>query len=258
MPPAAPVPGTPMSPLESVVVFPPDINLETIRDTQSFVVQARHTDGLTYDVTDQVKTTFVNPALVKLDKNVVAPIADGTTEMRVEFGGKTVSVPVKVKDAKAERPISFRLDTMPIFMRSGCNSGSCHGAARGKDGFRLSLFGFDPDGDHFRITREMNGRRLNLAVPTEGLFMEKACGLVPHTGGERVKPGSEQYQSIVRWHEAGAPNDAPTVATPTNLEFYPKKRRLRRGRLEAARHRAGEILRRHRPRRHQPHALPDE
>ena len=44
---------------------------------------------------------------------------------------------------------------MPVFMRAGCNTGSCHGAARGKDGFRLSLFGFDPDGDHYRLTREM-------------------------------------------------------------------------------------------------------
>ena len=48
---------------------------------------------------------------------------------------------------------------MPVFMRAGCNTGSCHGAARGKDGFRLSLFGFDPDGDHYRLTREMPGRR---------------------------------------------------------------------------------------------------
>ena len=54
---------------------------------------------------------------------------------------------------------------MPVFMRAGCNTGSCHGAARGKDGFRLSLFGFDPEGDYNRLTREMVGRRVNLAVP---------------------------------------------------------------------------------------------
>ena len=72
---------------------------------------------------------------------------DGTTELKVEFEGQTVTVPVTVKDAKADRPISFRRDVMPVFMRAGCNQGGCHGAARGKDGFRLSLFGFDPDGD---------------------------------------------------------------------------------------------------------------
>ncbi len=83
----------------------------------------------------------------------------------VAYGGKSVKLPVKVKDAKADRPISFKLDVMPVFMRTGCNIGSCHGAARGKDGFRLSLFGFDPDGDHYRLTREISGRRINLAVP---------------------------------------------------------------------------------------------
>ena len=51
---------------------------------------------------------------------------------------------------------------MPVFMRAGCNVGSCHGSARGKDGFRLSLFGFDPEGDYFRLTRELGYRRLDL------------------------------------------------------------------------------------------------
>ena len=100
-------------------------------------------------------------------------------------------MPVTVKDAKVDRPISFKLDVMPVFMQAGCNTGSCHGAARGKDGFRLSLFGFDPDGDYYRLTREINGRRINLALPRESLLLEKADGTVPHTGGKRLKEDSE-------------------------------------------------------------------
>ncbi|RLT12168.1 MAG: DUF1553 domain-containing protein, partial [Planctomycetota bacterium] len=84
---------------------------------------------------------------------------------------------------------------------------SCHGAARGKDGFRLSLFGFDPEGDHHRLTREMPGRRLNQAVPAESTFIEKAVGAVQHTGGKRIEPGGEMYQTLIRWIEAGSPND---------------------------------------------------
>ena len=80
---------------------------------------------------------------------------------------------------------------MPVFMRAGCNTGSCHGAARGKDGFRLSLFGFDPVGDHHRLTREMGTRRVNLALPAESLMMEKALEKVPHAGGKRFEPGSD-------------------------------------------------------------------
>ena len=214
--------GTAQSPLANLEVFPADVNLETSRDRQSVIVQATFADGLTRDVTTESKLTPGNPAFVKLDQNVLTPVTDGMTDLKVEFGGKVVVVPVKVKDAKTDRAISFKLDVMPIFLRSGCNTGSCHGAARGKDGFRLSLFGFDPEGDHYRLTREINGRRVNLALPAEGLLIEKATGKVPHTGGQKIIEGDEHYQTLIRWLEAGVPLDAADVATPVSLEVYPK------------------------------------
>jgi hypothetical protein len=206
----------------TVEVFPPDVNLNTSRSRQLFVVKATYADGLTRDVTAEAKATLANPALARLDKNVLYPVADGATELKLEFGGRVVSVPVKVKDAKVDRPISFKLDVMPVFMKAGCNAGSCHGAARGKDGFRLSLFGFDPDGDHYRLTREINGRRINLALPQESLLVEKATGKVPHTGGSRFAERTELHQTLIRWLEAGAPLDPPTVPTPVAVELYPK------------------------------------
>jgi hypothetical protein len=209
--------------ISEVNVFPPDVSLTSVRDKQSFIVQATYADGITCDVTAQAKISVANAALVKLDKNVLTPVADGATEMKVEFGGKTVPVKVVIKDAKVDPPISFKLDVMPVFMRWGCNSGACHGAARGKDGFRLSLFGYDPDGDHYRLTREINGRRINLAAPAESLMIDKATGKVPHTGGKRFSDGDQYYTSVIRWLEAGAPLDPPTVATPVGLEIYPKE-----------------------------------
>jgi hypothetical protein len=210
------------STLNSVQVFPADIQLNTNRSKQSFVVQAIYANGITRDVTTEAKVTFANPSLTKLEKAIIYPLADGKTEMRVEFGGRVVTLPVEVKNAKADRPISFKLDVMPVFMKAGCNQGSCHGAARGKDGFRLSLFGFDPDGDHYRLTREVNGRRINLALPQECLLMEKATGRVPHTGGTRFKEDSALYQALLRWLEAGAPADPPGLPTPVSLELLPK------------------------------------
>jgi hypothetical protein len=209
------------APLAALQVFPPDVQLSSARARQTLIVQALLADGITRDVTAQAKIAVANPALAKVDKNLVTPLADGATEMKVEFGGKAVAVPVKVANAKADRPISFKLDVMPVFMRAGCNQGSCHGAARGKDGFRLSLFGFDPDGDHYRLTREFNGRRVNLALPAESLLLEKATGKVPHTGGQRFKEGDEYHQTILRWLGADAPLDPPTVATPVAVELYP-------------------------------------
>lgn len=206
---------------QQIAVYPPDINLETSRDRQSFVVQLTQPDGITRDVTAQAQVAFANQALVKLDKFTVLPVSDGATEMTVAFSGQTVKVPVKVSKAKEDRPISFKQDVMPVFMRAGCNVGGCHGAARGKDGFRLSLFGFDPEGDHYRLTRELNGRRINLAMPAESLLVEKAMGKVPHTGGAKIKEGDEYYQSLIRWLEADAPLDPPTVALPVSMEVFP-------------------------------------
>jgi hypothetical protein len=221
-PAAAPAPA----PIEGVVkleVFPADINLATVRDRQSVVAQATYDDGITRDVTGQAALALGNPALARRDGATFYPVADGETKLTVAFAGQTVTLPVKVAQCKLDPPISFRLDVMPVFMKAGCNTGSCHGAARGKDGFRISLFGFDPEGDHFRLTREMSGRRLNLAVPPESCLMEKVVGAVPHTGGKRFEAASEPYQTLNRWIEAGVPNDDVTkLPKIVAVDLYPR------------------------------------
>jgi Protein of unknown function (DUF1549)/Protein of unknown function (DUF1553) len=208
--------------LSKLEVFPPDLNLTTARDRQSFVVQATTSEGITRDVTAEAKLTIANPSLVKLDKNVVIPAADGATDLTAEFGGQTVKVPLQVIDAAVDPPISFKVDVMPVFTKAGCNTGSCHGAARGKDGFRLSLFGFDPDGDHYRLTRELSGRRVNLALVHDSLILEKGAGRVPHTGGKRFEESSELYGTLVRWLDAGTPTDPANIPSPIALEIFPK------------------------------------
>ncbi|MFP6763004.1 MAG: DUF1549 domain-containing protein, partial [Planctomycetaceae bacterium] len=115
--------------------------------------------------------------------------------------------------------VSFRRDVMPVFFRAGCNSGTCHGSARGQDGFHLSLFGYDPQGDFFRITEEMIGRRVNVARPEQSLLLRKAIGAVPHTGGKRFDQKSEYYQTLRRWVEAGAPDDAEDVPDTVGIEL---------------------------------------
>ena len=205
----------------TVKVFPAEVQLTTSRDSQSIVVQALYASGITRDVTKQAKITLADSKLAKLKDAVLSPLADGKTELSIEFGGKTLKVPVTVAKAKADRPISFQLDVMPVFMKSGCNQGSCHGAASGKDGFRLSLFGFDPQGDYQRLTREIPGRRINLAVPERSLVVEKSIGAVPHTGGKRFAAESEYNKTLIRWLEAGAPNDKTTPAKVESVVLSP-------------------------------------
>ena len=209
--------------LAKVEVFPDSVALLHARDRQSMVVQATFSDGVTRDITTEAKYTFANPALVKMADGLITPAADGATELKIEFQDKALTVPVRVKDAVVERAISFKNDVMPVFMRTGCNTGNCHGAARGKDGFRLSLFGFDPDGDHQRITREMAARRVNLALPEESLMVLKSINAVNHTGGELFKKGDPEYQTFVRWLTAGVPNDPPEVIVPVSMEILPRQ-----------------------------------
>ena len=173
-------------------------------------------------MTTEAKLTLADAKLVRLDKQTLYPVADGKTQLAVEYAGHKVTLPVTVKNAKADPPISFKLDVMPVFMKAGCNVGSCHGSARGKDGFRLSLFGFDPDGDYQRLTRELSGRRINLAIPEESLVIQKALGKVPHTGGKRFEAGCEMHQTLMRWLNAGAPRDPGEVPKVVAVEIYPK------------------------------------
>jgi hypothetical protein len=131
--------------------------------------------------------------------------------------------PTPPRPKEPERPVSFRLDVMPVFFRAGCNSGGCHGAARGKDGFHLGLFGYDPAGDYFRLTQQIVGRRIDLAAPEQSLLLLKATGMVPHSGGRRFKPDSEYYKTLLRWIQAGAPDDAATVPQVTGISLQPDK-----------------------------------
>jgi len=114
---------------------------------------------------------------------------------------------------------SFRADIMPIFFRAGCNVGTCHGSARGKDGFMLSLFGYDPKGDYERIVSDMIGRRVNTSVPERSLLLLKAIGEVDHTGGELFSRDSVHYKTLVKWIAAGAPDDADPAAVPEVVEL---------------------------------------
>ena len=204
-------------------VFPTNINLTTKGDRQSVVVQAVYADGLTRDVTSDASFTLANKALAKIDRGILYPAADGKTDLQIKYGGQIVTLPVTVAQANVERPISFNLDVMPVFMKAGCNSGSCHGSSRGKDGFHLSLFGYDPEGDYHRLTRESIGRRINLALPAESLMIEKALGKVPHGGGERFKADSELNQTLMRWLDAGVPMDSTNIPKVVGVEFTPKQ-----------------------------------
>ncbi|MCA9211855.1 MAG: DUF1549 domain-containing protein [Planctomycetales bacterium] len=131
---------------------------------------------------------------------------------------------------EAIKKVTFEHDIQPLLTRFGCNAGACHGKARGKNGFALSLLGFDSDFDHDSIVREGRGRRISPASPEMSLLLRKAAAAVPHGGGARFDVGSAPYELLTEWIKGGAvrtPSDAPklisVIVEPNNIGLAPKE-----------------------------------
>ena len=128
-----------------------------------------------------------------------------------------------------EATVSFRHDVMPILSKAGCNSGGCHGALAGKGGFRLSLFGYNPEADHLAITREAQGRRVELTQPGLSLLLTKPTTTVRHKGGKRLEVQSDDYRTLARWVAQGAPGPRAGEAELVGLAIDPGERTVRVG-----------------------------
>jgi hypothetical protein len=205
----------------SLAVYPSEIVLDDGDDYQGVIAVATRANGVTLDVSDQVE--WVVEGAARLEGNRLLPVADGATVLRASYGTHQAEAPVKVVGVANHPPVSFRHDVMPIFLRGGCNAGGCHGSSRGKDGFRLSLFGFDPAGDYFRLTREQAVRRINLSIPEESLLYTKVTGKVPHTGGKTFEPDSVHAKTLRDWVAAGAQSDVANAPTVTKVELFPPR-----------------------------------
>ncbi|MEX2172694.1 MAG: DUF1549 domain-containing protein [Pirellulales bacterium] len=206
-----------------LALYPPQVALDHADDYQGVIAVATQADGVTLDVTDKVSWVLAPDAPAKLDGTTLRPVANGNATVKATHAGHEAAIEVTVAGADQHPAISFRHDVMPVFMRGGCNAGGCHGSARGKDGFRLSLFGFDPEGDHFRLTREQAVRRINVTVPEDSLLLAKITNEVPHTGGKQFERGSVYYETLRKWIAAGAVNDVSTAPTITSVTIYPPR-----------------------------------
>lgn len=208
---------------EKLVAFPERVVLNGACESQDIVVQAQSADGTTVDVSARATLQVADPKIARVLDGILEPVADGRTELTISFAGQSCVVPIEVAQPKNKVPLRFRNDILPVLTRAGCNTGRCHGSASGKDGFRLSLFGYDPAGDHYRLTREIGGRRINLADPEHCLLINKATGEVPHTGGQRIDRDSADYHTVVKWLAAGAEADPSDTPHPVRIEVFPPR-----------------------------------
>ncbi len=132
--------------------------------------------------------------------------------------------------AEQNRALTFLNDVQPVLTKAGCNTGACHAkAGNGQNGFRLSLFGFEPQEDFEHIVKEGRGRRVFPAAPEHSLLLTKATNPTPHGGGRKIAAGSEDYQTVLRWIAQGMPFRAESDPTLLSLELQPAKGALAMG-----------------------------
>jgi hypothetical protein len=125
--------------------------------------------------------------------------------------------------AEAPRPLNFANDIVPILTKGGCNSGGCHGKSGGQNGFKLSLLGFEPQEDFEHIVKEARGRRVFPGSPEQSLLLTKGTAQLPHGGGKKLDPNSEDYADLVRWIREGMPYGKDTDPKMASISVEPAK-----------------------------------
>src|ERR1035438_6268698 len=185
---------------------PAKIELKSPFEYRQLLVTGILDTGERVDVTRLAQFTAPTAAKVS-ERGQVRPVADGSGEIKLTFDGKSGSIPVMISGQKAPYEVSFVRDVMPTLSRMGCNLGTCHGSQQGKNGFQLSLRGYDPVFDHRALVDDIGSRRFNRAAPERSLMLLKPTGVVPHVGGVLTQPGEPNYELIRSWIEQGVKID---------------------------------------------------
>jgi hypothetical protein len=211
---------------QTLAVLPPAVNLSTPESRQQLIAEAivaNHQE----DWTAKVKWSSSNPQVATVDSNgLVKPISDGDAVISAD---NKASTRVHVANAKAPFLWSFRNNVIPVMTKVGCNQGACHGALAGKNGFKLTLRGYDPDVDYDTLTRQSVGRRVSLADPASSLMLLKPTFTIPHGGGKRFSTDSIEYRILSEWIAEGAPPPNPNDPEITGLEVFPAAATLTTG-----------------------------
>jgi hypothetical protein len=189
-------------------------------DNRQMLVIGKLDSGEEVDLTRIASREVHGEAIVATPEGNVRAAQDGTAEIVFTYESHLVRVPATVRGIGEAREVSFVQDVQPALSKMGCNQGTCHGAKDGKNGFKLSLRGYDPLYDHRALTDDIGARRFNRAAPDQSLFLLKGTGATPHVGGVRMNVGEPYYELLREWIAQGVKLDLekPRVA---RIEIYP-------------------------------------
>lgn len=223
---AAPVlPKAEIPAIQSIQLEPSALVLEDGRDARRILVWGETESGGRVDLTAEAEfqsRSKVASIVGSESQKVIAPAAVGATEVVVSYGGKSTTLLVEVKSMEVP-PVRFVRDVVPVMSKVGCNAGTCHGSANGKNGFKLSLRGYDPHFDYQALINDISGRRFNRVKVEESLMLLKPAAEVPHEGGMILKLDSREYAILRDWIAQGTHYEDPVKARATKIEVSPKE-----------------------------------
>ena len=223
----AAVRATAPDPAGELVILPEHTVLRGQGARQQLLIETRQNGSFIGSQTDEAKFSSSNPNVATVDESgLVTAVGDGRAILTAKVGERQVSTVVEVERASARYPLSFRNHVIPVLTKVGCNSGPCHGAAAGKNGFKLTLRGYDPELDYLTLTRQASARRINKVDPATSLMLLKPTLAVSHGGGKRFSPRSPEYHVIADWIASGTPAPAEWDPVMTRLEVFPSAARL--------------------------------
>ena len=205
----------------SVEVVPKSLTLDGPRDVRRVLVTGIAADGSRFDLTGSATLASPGNGVTFDPAGFAHGTKDGAFVAKVTAAGKTVDLPIMVKNTTKATQVSFVRDVMPTLSRVGCNAGTCHGSAKGKKGFKLSLRGYDIDFDYAQLVDDLAGRRFNRSAPDQSLMLLKPTMAVPHEGGLVLETGSPRYQLLRDWIAQGVQSDFGTTGRVASLEVLP-------------------------------------
>jgi hypothetical protein len=205
-----------------LVVLPGELTLRGPGAAQQLLLVEKSDGRTVADRTSEATFTSSHPRIVGVDASgLVRAAGNGEAIIRASVAGRSASIHVRVSGVGEPTTPNFVKHVLPVLTRNGCNSGACHGALAGKGGFKLSLRGYNPESDHFALTRQAQARRVNVTAPADSLVLKKATRAIPHGGGTRFGTDSEHYRVIEQWIQAGAPGTGPNDPRLVGLDVFP-------------------------------------
>ncbi|HVV01918.1 MAG TPA: DUF1549 and DUF1553 domain-containing protein, partial [Verrucomicrobiae bacterium] len=214
---------------EKLEILPGSIELTGPEARQQVLVESVRDKHYSGELTNGLRFSVANPRVARVEDRVIVPLADGETTVTVTAGRLSAKARVKVTLFSKPFHWSFRNQIQPLLAKNGCSAGACHGAAAGQNGFKLSLRGFDDEGDYLTLTRGSFGRRVTPSDPAHSLMLLKPTRAVPHKGGQRFTTNSLDYRIISQWIASGAPGPKATDPRITRIEMFPGHVILRPG-----------------------------